>query len=94
MFPDEQRCRSADKADILTAICEAIAVRTLLAFMALLFYMKDDVRTSQEAHLLASTACYGDNSLFLYVDDVHTSQETQLWVTTACYRDSYMPFTY
>jgi hypothetical protein len=46
-----------------------------------------DVRTSQETHLHASTACYWDSFTFLYVGDVRTSQEAQ--TSTACYRDSF-----
>jgi hypothetical protein len=48
------------------------------------FFYVDDARTSQEAHLWASTACYGDSSTLLYVDDVCTSQESHLWVSMAC----------
>jgi hypothetical protein len=53
------------------------------------FVCADDVRTSQETHLWASTACYMDGFTFLYVDDVRTSQETHLWSSTACYRDGF-----
>jgi hypothetical protein len=49
----------------------------------------DDVHTSQETCLWASTAFYGDSFDFLYVDDVRTSQETHLWTSTACYGDSF-----
>jgi hypothetical protein len=56
--------------------------------LALLFYV-DDIRTSQETHVWASTACYGDSFNFLYVDDVCTSQETRLWSSTACHGDSF-----
>jgi hypothetical protein len=34
------------------------------------FLYVDDVHTSQETHLWASTGCYGERFLFLYVDDV------------------------
>jgi hypothetical protein len=34
------------------------------------FLYVDDVRTSQETHLWASTSCYGDTLTILYVDDV------------------------
>jgi hypothetical protein len=50
-----------------------------------MFLCIDDVRTSQETYLWASTAYYGDTFTFLYVDDVRTSQETYLWASTACY---------
>jgi hypothetical protein len=49
----------------------------------------DDVRTSQEAHLWASTASYGDSFTLLYVDDVRTSQEAHLWASTASYGHSF-----
>jgi hypothetical protein len=42
------------------------------------FLYVDDVLTSQETHLWASTACYGDSFTFSYVDDVRTSQEIYL----------------
>jgi hypothetical protein len=32
-----------------------------------------EVRTSQETHLWAAMACYGDGFTFLYVDEVRTS---------------------
>jgi hypothetical protein len=35
-----------------------------------------DIHTSQETHVWASTACYGDSFSFVCVDDVSTSQET------------------
>jgi hypothetical protein len=57
--------------------------------IALFFYV-DDVRTSQEAHLWTSTACYGDSVIILYVDNVLTSQEAHLWTSTACYGDSFI----
>jgi hypothetical protein len=47
----------------------------------------DDVRTSQESYLSASTAYYRKSFALLYVDDVRTSQETQNY--TACYGDSF-----
>jgi hypothetical protein len=43
------------------------------------FLYVDDVRTSQNTHLRASTVCYRDSITFLYVVDVRTSQETHLW---------------
>jgi hypothetical protein len=49
----------------------------------------DDVCTSQETHLWASTACYVDSFTLLYVDDVRTSQERHLWASTACYGHSF-----
>jgi hypothetical protein len=49
----------------------------------------DDIRTSQETHLRASTACYGDRFAFLYVDDVRTSVEAQLRASTAYYGNSF-----
>jgi hypothetical protein len=51
----------------------------------------DDVRTLQETHIWASTACYGNNFTSSYVDDVCTSQETQLWASTALRKHSYEP---
>jgi hypothetical protein len=45
----------------------------------------DEVRTSQETHLLTSRACYRVRFTILYVDYVPTSQETHLRVSTACY---------
>jgi hypothetical protein len=36
------------------------------------------MRTSQETHLWASTAWYGESFTFLYVDDVPTSQKTHI----------------
>jgi hypothetical protein len=46
--------------------------------IALLFKYVDDVRTSQETHLWASTACYGNGFTILYADNVRTSRETNL----------------
>jgi hypothetical protein len=43
------------------------------------FLHVDDVHTSQETHMRASTACSGDSFTSLYVDDVCTSQETHIW---------------
>jgi hypothetical protein len=51
----------------------------------LYFLYSDNVRTSQETLLSASTACYGDSFTSLYVNDVHTTQETLLYASTACY---------
>jgi hypothetical protein len=48
----------------------------------------DDVRASQETHIGASTACYGDSFTVLYVDDVRASQETHIGASTACYGGS------
>jgi hypothetical protein len=48
----------------------------------LYFLYLDNIRASQEIHLWASTACYGDSFIFLYVDNVRTSQETHLWIST------------
>jgi hypothetical protein len=53
------------------------------------FLYVDDIRTSQETHLRASTACCGDSFTFLYVDDVRISQEPHLWASKACYGDSF-----
>jgi hypothetical protein len=44
----------------------------------------NDVRTSQEVYLWASTARYRNSFTSLYVYDVCTSQETHLQVSTAC----------
>jgi hypothetical protein len=52
-------------------------------------YNIDDIRSSQETLLRASTVCYGDSFTSSYVDGVHTSQETHLWATTTCYGDSF-----
>jgi hypothetical protein len=49
----------------------------------------DDDGNSQEAHLWASTASYGDSFTLLYVDDVGKSQEAHLWASIACYGDSF-----
>jgi hypothetical protein len=40
-------------------------------------FILDDVRTSQETFLLASTSCYWDNFTFI-LDDVRASQETPM----------------
>jgi hypothetical protein len=45
--------------------------------IALLFLYVDDVRTSQDTQVWASTACYRDIFSFIYVD-LHTSQEARL----------------
>jgi hypothetical protein len=42
-------------------------------------FYADDVRTSQETHLLVSKISYGESFTF-YVDNVRTSQETHLLV--------------
>jgi hypothetical protein len=42
------------------------------------FLYVNDVLTSQETHVYAYTACYGDSFNFIYVDYVRTSQETRL----------------
>jgi hypothetical protein len=55
--------------------------------IALLFLYVDDVRTSQETRLWASTACYEGSFTFLYVDDVRPSQGGQF--SMACYKDSF-----
>jgi hypothetical protein len=52
------------------------------------FLYTDDVGTSQEISLWASTVCYGDSFTLLYVDDVRTSQETPK-ASTASYEDSF-----
>jgi hypothetical protein len=57
--------------------------------IALLLLCADDVRTSQETYVWASTAVYGDSFTFLYVDGVRISQEAQLWESTNCYGDSF-----
>jgi hypothetical protein len=54
------------------------------------FVYVDDVRTSEETHLWAFSACYGDTFTFLYVYDVRASQETHLCDSTACYEDSFI----
>jgi hypothetical protein len=51
------------------------------------FLFVDDVRTSQETPLWASTACYGDSFTFLYVAGVRILQETHIWASAACYGD-------
>jgi hypothetical protein len=60
------------------------------AFITFLYI--DEVRASQETHLWASTACYGDSFTLLYADDVCTSQETHLWASTARYGDGFTLF--
>jgi hypothetical protein len=40
---------------------------------------------TQETHIWASTAYYGESFILLYVDDFLTSQETHLCVSTAYY---------
>jgi hypothetical protein len=42
------------------------------------FLYVDDVRTSEETHLLASTACYRSSFTFLNIDDVRTTQKTSV----------------
>jgi hypothetical protein len=42
---------------------------------AILYVYVDGVPTSQETHLWASMACFGDSFTFLYADEVHISQE-------------------
>jgi hypothetical protein len=49
----------------------------------------DDVRTSQETYLWASTDGYGNSFMLLYIDDVRISQEAYLWASTACYGDRF-----
>jgi heterodisulfide reductase subunit C len=49
------------------------------------FVYVDNVRTSQETHLWACTACYGDSYAFVYVYNVRISQGNTLWTCTACY---------
>jgi hypothetical protein len=49
------------------------------------FLYVDDIRTSQQTHLLASKTCYGDSLIFSYEDVDLTSQETQLRDPTACF---------
>jgi hypothetical protein len=48
-----------------------------------------DVRTSQETHLWASTACYDDSVICLYVDHFRTLKEKHLPASMACYGDSF-----
>jgi hypothetical protein len=55
-----------------------------LYFLLWVSYL-DDVRTSQEIWLRASTTCYEDSFTLLHVDDIRTSQEAHLWAPTACY---------
>jgi hypothetical protein len=66
-------------ADNFTTICEPIV-------WTMFFLYVDDVGTSQETHLWASTACYGV-LYFLYAYDVRTSQGA--WASTACYGNSF-----
>jgi hypothetical protein len=49
--------------------------------IALLYLFVDEIRTSQEAHLWASTACYGESFTFLYVDVIRTPKEAHLWAS-------------
>jgi hypothetical protein len=55
--------------------------------LVLLFYV-NDVRTSQETYLLASTACYGEIFTFLYVD-VFVPHRKHLRASAVCYANSY-----
>jgi hypothetical protein len=57
------------------------------------FLYVDDVRTRQETHLWASTACYGDSFTLLYVEDVRTSQETYIGLHVR-YGDSFLPMQF
>jgi hypothetical protein len=90
------KVRPARKADSLTADCLrrcgildiSQLYRSLWPVTEIALRFVDDVRTSQETHLWASTACYRDSFTVLYVDDVRTSQETHLWAYMACYGDS------
>jgi hypothetical protein len=66
-----------------------IGFHGLLCRLLYFIYVDDDVRTSQETNILASTACCGDSFTFLYVDCVRTSQETNTLASTACCRDSF-----
>jgi hypothetical protein len=52
------------------------------------FLYVENIRTSLETHLWASTALRGQ-PYFLYVDDVRTSQETYIQAFTAGYGDSF-----
>jgi hypothetical protein len=90
------------KISNLTAICEPssrsyVSLNVLepdepprpVTGIDLFFLHVDDVRTSQETHLRASTACYEDNFTSVYVRYVSISQETRLGPSTACYGDSF-----
>jgi hypothetical protein len=44
----------------------------------------DNIHTSQETHLCASTACYRDSFTFLYLYYLRTSRETHLCASTTC----------
>jgi hypothetical protein len=55
----------------------------------LYFLYVDGVWTSQETHLRACTACYGDRFTFLYVYGVFTSHETHVRAYTNSYWNSF-----
>jgi hypothetical protein len=71
----------------LTAICELMDWKTpqvsIESHAESFSTLYDDVRTSQEARLWASTACYGDSFTSSYAYDVRTSQEAHLGAFTS-----------
>jgi hypothetical protein len=60
-----------------------------VTWIALLSLHVDDVHTSQETHVWASTSCYKDSFSFIHIDDIRMSQESHLWTSTVCYRYSF-----
>jgi hypothetical protein len=76
------KSRLGYKADNLTAISDLLRGQFYLLYV-------DDVRTSHETHVWASTAYYRNSFTVLYVDYVRTSHETHVWVSTAYYRNSF-----
>jgi hypothetical protein len=68
---------------------QLVASRAVLSSTEVVSYVAD-VRTSQETHLCASTACDRDIITILYVDDVRTSQEAQ--ASTAWYGEIFAFF--
>jgi hypothetical protein len=54
----------------------------------LYFLYAHDIRTSQEARLLASMACHRGRFTFLCVDNIPITLESRLWIPQACYGDS------
>jgi hypothetical protein len=58
---------------------------------ALLYIYIYYVATSQETHLCASTACYGDS--FIFICSWCSYLIGNIWVSTACYREALLFFT-
>jgi hypothetical protein len=65
-----------------------MCLNDLLRGLLYSFIYIDDVRTSEETRICASTTCYGDSITLFYIDDVRTSEETRVCASTTCYGDS------